>query len=39
VVGIILYNEPIDALVILGGVLIFAANYVNIRFGQANPTK
>jgi drug/metabolite transporter (DMT)-like permease len=39
VVGIILYNEPIDALVILGGVLIFAANYVNIKFGQAKAAK
>ena len=39
VVGIILYAEPIDALVILGGVLIFGANYVNIRFGQAKTAK
>lgn len=34
VVGIVLYAEPIDSLVIVGGALIFAANYVNIRFGQ-----
>ena len=39
VVGIILYNEPIDALVILGGILIFTANYVNIKFGQAKAAK
>ena len=39
VVGIMLYNEPIDGLVILGGVLIFAANYVNIKFGQAKAAK
>lgn len=35
VVGIILYAEPIDSFVILGGAVIFGANYVNIRFGQA----
>ncbi len=34
VVGIILYQEPIDIWVIVGGALIFGANYVNIRFGQ-----
>lgn len=39
VVGIMLYAEPIDALVILGGVLIVGANYVNIRFGQSKPAK
>jgi drug/metabolite transporter (DMT)-like permease len=39
VVGIMLYAEPIDAFVILGGVLIFGANYVNIRFGQSKTTK
>lgn len=34
VVGIIRYQEPIDIWVIIGGALIFGANYVNIRFGQ-----
>lgn len=37
IVGIVLYNEPIDALIFLGGALIFGANYLNIRFGQAKP--
>ena len=35
VVGILLYDEPVDALIFLGGALIFGANYLNIRFGQA----
>lgn len=35
VVGIMLYNEPIDALVLIGGLIIFTANYVNINYGQA----
>lgn len=39
VMGIVIYAEPIDSLVIVGGALIFAANYVNIRFGQAKLTK
>ena len=39
VVGIILYNEPVDIWVIVGGTLIFVANYTNIRFGQANGAK
>jgi len=30
VVGLIFYNEPIDALVILGALLIFGGNYLNI---------
>lgn len=38
IVGIILYNEPVDIWVILGGTVIFAANYLNIRFGQAKIT-
>ena len=38
IVGIILYNEPVDIWVILGGTVIFAANYLNIRFGQAKTT-
>ena len=36
-VGIMLYDEPVDALIFLGGALIFGANYLNIRFGQAKP--
>lgn len=39
VVGIILYAEPIDIWVIVGGTLIFAGNYVNIRFGHAKSPK
>lgn len=39
VVGIILYAEPIDIWVIVGGTLIFAGNYVNIRFGHAKGPK
>ena len=35
VVGVILYSEAVDIWVIVGGVTIFAANYINIRFGQA----
>lgn len=30
VVGMVLYNEPLDAWVFLGAVVIFGANYVNI---------
>jgi len=39
IVGIVLYNEDIDVWVIVGGTLIFAANYVNIRFGQAKAAR
>ena len=35
VVGIILYAEPIDTFVFNGGLLIFGANYVNLRFRHA----
>ncbi len=34
VVGIMLYNEPIDIWVLIGGIIIFAANYANINYGQ-----
>ena len=30
IIGALFYNEPIDALVILGAVIIFGANYLNI---------
>lgn len=30
VVGMVFYNEPIDALVILGAAIIFGANYLNL---------
>ena len=30
IIGYLFYNEPIDALVILGAIIIFAANYLNI---------
>lgn len=39
VVGIILYAEPVDIWVIVGGTLIFTGNYVNIRFGHAKSPK
>lgn len=39
VVGIILYNEPVDALIFLGGGLIFVGNYINITLGQAKTDK
>ena len=39
VVGIILYGEPVDIWVIVGGTLIFTGNYVNIRFGHAKSPK
>lgn len=35
IVGIVLYNEPVDALIFLGAALIFGANYLNIRFRQS----
>ncbi len=34
IVGTLLYQEPIDALVFVGAGLIFAANYINITRGQ-----
>ena len=30
IVGLVLYNEPLDAFVIIGALVIFAANYLNI---------
>lgn len=39
VVGIMLYDEPVDAFIFLGGALIFGANYLNIRFGQPKATQ
>ncbi len=30
IVGLVLYDEPVDALVILGAVIIFGANYLNL---------
>lgn len=39
VVGSILYAEPVDIWVIVGGTLIFTGNYVNIRFGHAKSPK
>ena len=35
VIGFVFYSEPVDALVILGAGIIFAANYVNI-IGERN---
>ena len=34
IVGIVLYAEPVDSLVLVGGAIIFAANYININYGQ-----
>lgn len=39
VVGIILYNEPVDAFIFLGGALIFVGNYINITLGQTKTAK
>jgi drug/metabolite transporter (DMT)-like permease len=39
VLGNILYAELVDIWVIVGGTLIFAGNYVNIRFGHAKSPK
>ena len=33
IVGALFYNEPLDALVVFGAVVIFAANYLNIKKG------
>ena len=37
VVGVALYQEPLDPLVILGAVVIFAGNWVNIRAETRKP--
>jgi drug/metabolite transporter (DMT)-like permease len=34
VVGVLLYNEPIDLLVFAGALLIFGANWLNLTLGQ-----
>ena len=34
VVGVLLYSEPLDPLLILGAALIFAGNYLNLTLGQ-----
>ena len=34
VVGMLLYNEPLDALIFVGAGFIFAANYINISFAN-----
>ena len=38
VVGAIFYNEPLDVFVFLGALLIFAANYLNIKGNTAGPS-
>ena len=35
VVGMLFYGEPLSLAVFVGAAIIFAANYLNIRFGQA----
>jgi len=37
VVGMLLYDEPLDLLVFVGAALIFAANYFNITFAMRKP--
>jgi len=34
VVGMLIYDEPLDLLVFVGAALIFAANYINIIHNQ-----
>jgi drug/metabolite transporter (DMT)-like permease len=36
IVGIWLYNEPVESMVILGAIVIFLGNYINIRFETRN---
>lgn len=38
VVGMLFYNEPLDGFVFLGGIIIFAANYLNIKKGTPAPS-
>ncbi len=38
VVGMLFYNEPLDGFVFLGGAIIFAANYLNIKKGSPAPS-
>jgi len=38
VVGMLFYNEPLDGFVFLGGIIIFAANYLNIKKGAPAPS-
>ena len=38
VVGMLFYNEPLDGYVFLGGAIIFAANYLNIKKGTPAPS-
>lgn len=33
VIGLLIYNEPLDPFVLIGAVIIFGANYANIRGG------
>ena len=34
VVGVLLYNEPLEVWVFVGAILIFAANYLNITYAM-----
>jgi len=36
VVGLVLYNEPLEGIVIVGAIIIFAANYLNIMTETRN---
>jgi drug/metabolite transporter (DMT)-like permease len=38
VVGMLFYNEPLDGFVFLGGAIIFAANYLNIKKSAPAPS-
>ena len=37
VIGMLLYNEAIDPLVVIGGAVIFFGNFLNIRAARARP--
>jgi drug/metabolite transporter (DMT)-like permease len=37
VVGMVLFDEPLEAPVLIGGLVILIANWINIRFGDAKP--
>ena len=39
IVGMLFYNEPLDAFVFMGGAVIFAANVINIRVSTAQQSK
>lgn len=34
VIGVLFYDEPVNALIIVGAIVIFASNYMNVVYGQ-----